>query len=1135
VAKSRYDRLGVDSDTTKVLRRSLRGGASLFAVGALLASAGAYAQDNPPAPAPSTPATDASGNEIVVSGIRQSLATAQNIKRESDTVVDAITAQDIGALPDRSVTEALQRLPGVEINRFAGSNDPDHFSVEGSGVAIRGLTFVRSEFNGRTSFAAGVNGQALNFADVPSELLGSVIVSKNATAEMIEGGLAGTVNLNTRKPFDNKGFHVAFDAEANYGDFRKKWTPTFSGLISNTWETSGGGTFGILIGGSYSEIKSRADGAQISNFQTRDGTLALASNTSDTHVCRNNLPGNTDTLTLPPAGSSCGPIDANGNYTGSYDDLQTPGADGLADLMPIAYAPVGGQFRTQQFDRKRDGFSASAQFETADHGTQVTAEYIRSHSVNNWGEKTFETSSDLSDYNTYPLGCRQNANGPISTDSAGLPAPNASQQARAQCPMGGFENYVYDENNLFQSGYITSPNNGWRGNTTNAGDPYVPIGGMQSALVNRQVHEETLNQDWGLNFRSELTDRLTLWGDAQYAKSHVQNLDFGLWGSNFTDQELDLTGDLPVIIPHKPSTLSYTWSAPSPELAAATDETYFTDPHFQFWRSAMDHIEDSTGHQYALKGDLEYKFDDSSFIRSVKAGARYSDASQTVRYTTYNWGMLSEVWGGNRPINFADVPQDKIDFYAFPNFFRGEVPGPPGGYYYNGNLTKGYSSGVDFAHSIEALYAAQGGSSSWNQLSDRAGVIPGTPYLPSEIQPVDQKDFAAYTQIKFESDGMLRLSGNIGVRWVSTHLHSSGVIGIGTQQALGIDQDYNTRCAIANRPFQAPSRPGGVCNLGAAGYADLQAFVANSTPLAETVKNHYDYFLPSLNLKFGVSDDVILRFAGSKVLTRPQNGYIRDYFTAGLDTSGNLTATAGDPTLKPATAWQFDVTAEWYFARVGSLTFDAFYKDVSNFFYQKVRTEQFTNDLGDTRDIIIRGPANYDGHGKIKGFEVAYQQTYDFLPGLFSGLGMSANYTYIDSSGLPNSFLNGGGIANTSPVPPGKLPLEQLSKHNFNVAAFYEKGPVSIRAAYNWRSKFLLTASDVIIPYFSIFNASTGQLDGSIFFSVTPQIKIGVQGVNLLNEVTKTLQAYTGDPAALAPRSYFMNDRRYSFIVRGSF
>ncbi|WP_394664001.1 TonB-dependent receptor plug domain-containing protein, partial [uncultured Sphingomonas sp.] len=100
------------------------------------------------APGAQPPAGDDidNGKEVVVTGIRQSLANAQSIKRNSDTVVDAITASDIGALPDRSVTEALQRVPGVSISRFAAANDPDHFSVEGSGVAVRGLTFVRSEF-----------------------------------------------------------------------------------------------------------------------------------------------------------------------------------------------------------------------------------------------------------------------------------------------------------------------------------------------------------------------------------------------------------------------------------------------------------------------------------------------------------------------------------------------------------------------------------------------------------------------------------------------------------------------------------------------------------------------------------------------------------------------------------------------------------------------------------------------------------------------------------------------------------------------------------------------------------------------------------------------------------------------------
>jgi outer membrane receptor protein involved in Fe transport len=124
---------------------------------------------------------------------------------------------------------------------------------------------------------------------------------------------------------------------------------------------------------------------------------------------------------------------------------------------------------------------------------------------------------------------------------------------------------------------------------------------------------------------------------------------------------------------------------------------------------------------------------------------------------------------------------------------------------------------------------------------------------------------------------------------------------------------------------------------------------------------------------------------------------------------------------------------------------------------------------------------------------------------------------------------------NESTIPPGNLPLEQLSKHNVNATIFYEKGPLSMRAAYNWRSRFLLTPADVIFPYYSIFNEATGQLDASIFVNITKNIRVGVQGVNLLDEVTRTTQAYTGNANDLAPRSFFMNDRRFSFILRGNF
>lgn len=1099
----------------------LKAGVSVLAVCALLASVPSFAQDAAAEAELPQSETEDNGDEIIVTGIRASLANSQDIKRDSDTVVDAITAEDIGALPDRSVTEALQRVPGVSINRFAGSNDPDHFSVEGSGVVIRGLNFVRSEFNGRTAFAAGVGGQALNFADVPSELLGSVIVAKNSTADMVEGGLAGSVNLNTRKPFDKKGFNFSLNLEGNYGDFRKKWTPTVSGLISKTWETDAG-TFGILASASYSRIKSQADGLQITNFQTRDGRLVNRAFSGGAQVCRNPLPGTTNTTSNPPANSPCG-------------TAQLPGADAFADPAAIRYAPLGGQFRRQIFDRERNGQSLAAQFESSDRRTTLTAEFIRSHSSNKWTERTFETAPDLSEYGTFPLGCEQNSNGPNVRvpDSRGN-FTNGDPTTQAECRPGSFTDYVYDSNNLFQAGYITNPNNGWRGNNA-----FVPIGGLQQSLGNRGVDETTTNKDYGLNLKTDLTDKLHLDLDAQYATSRKRNLDVSVFGSLFADQELDLRGEYPSVTPHRPNFLSYSWGGDQTTggLPASTDATYFADPRFTFWRAAMDHIEDSSGEQFAFKGDLTYDFGEESFIRRAKVGARYQDRDQTVRYTTYNWGVLSEVWGGSRPVNFSDVPAANVELYSPSNFFRGQAGGPPAANYYTGDLTGDYAGSTAFFRSIVDRWNTLGaGQTGWLPLAGRPGAVAGTPYLPSEIQPVSQQDFAAYGMVSFGSDdllGSVRMSGNVGLRYVSTDISSAGNLGVGTASALGIGSSFAVRCAPITLPNGTTTTPGGICAEGPVAYAQLQQF-ANGSTVRDVAKSSYSYLLPSFNLKLGVSEDLLFRFAVSKVLSRADNGFIRNFLNVGLDGSGALVAEAGNPGIRPATAWQFDATAEWYFARVGSLSFNLFYKDINDFFYQNVRTIQFTSN-NITRDILVRGPDNFDGNGKVKGFEIAYQQTYDFLPGFLDGLGFSGNYTYIKSKGLPNSFLNGGNNASGSTVPPGNLPLEQLSKHNINAALFYEKGPVSIRAAYNWRSRFLLTAADVIFPYYSIFNNATGQLDASAFFSINDKIKVGVQGVNLLNEVTSTSQAFTGDPDLLAPRSYFMNDRRFSFIVRANF
>ncbi len=1130
-------------------------------------TAGSTTSTNTPAANPATPqnATDATSgdavaaDDIVVTGIRQSLANAQNIKRNSDTVVDAITAQDIGALPDRSVTEALQRVPGVSINRFAGNNDPDHFSVEGSGVNVRGLNFVRSEFNGRDTFSAGIGGQAINFADVPSELLGSVEVYKNATADLIEGGLAGTVNLNTRKPFDNKGFHIGGGVEANYGDFAKKWAPTGSLLVSNTWNT-GIGTFGILANASYSRLKSRADGIQVTNFQTRDGIqAATGTGTNTTVTCRNQLPGGLDSTTLRP-GTITGVGGASfSNPANVCGNAGTAGADGFADPLGIAYAPIGGQFRSQDYDRKRDGQALAVQWQSTDERAVLTAQFLRTHSSSAWGEHTFETAPDLSEYNTYPAGCQQNGNGPLNgannsttraecaLNSAGQFAFGANQRGNGYNPAtNAFPNFAYDNNGLFQSGFITLPGSGWRTASSGSAGTTVPTGGMQQSLSRRQVFDENLVKDAGFNLKINPDDRWSINLDADYTYAKHVVTDLSVFGSTFADEELDLTGKYPVVIPHKPLTLAANWATPNPAMAAASDSQYFQSRDFQFWRAAMDHIEHSVGEEYQIKGDFAYKFDEGDFLQRVKFGARYAERSQDVRYTAYNWGAISEVWSG-APVTFNQGDTSKSSLYSFDNFFRGKTNAPPNAHFYNGDLVKGYDAATAFFQAQNDIWRTTNGATASNRFlaaGQRVGAVGGTDFLPSEVSNVRQEDAAAYAMVQFGNNdpvfGNVRVSGNVGLRYVHTGVFSRTATAVPNRTELGVVDPFTTRCVATTRTLPDGTvqviQPSGVCNLGAVEYERLRTF-ATATYAAQPASfaNTYDYFLPSANLKLGVTRDLIVRLAGSKVLTRPDFANIRPYVTYALEPgSGTVTINAGNPYLKPATAWQFDATIEWYFGRVGQLSIDAFYKTVDGFFYQSLVNRSITNN-GITQNIQARGPANFEGKGKIKGFELAYQQTFDFLPGLLGGFGFNGNYTFIQSSGLPNSFLNGGTPSSNSTVAKGSLPLEGLSKHNINATLFYEKGPISLRAAYNWRSRFLLTAADVIFPYTSIFNDATGQLDASAFINLNRYVKLGVQGVNLTNTTTTLLQAYKAGSNDLAPRSYFMNDRRYSIILRANY
>jgi TonB-dependent receptor len=140
----------------------------------------------------------------------------------------------------------------------------NHFAAEGTGVSIRGLSLVRSELNGRDAFSAN-GGRSLSFEDVPPELMAGIDVYKNPSAEQIEGGIGGLVNLRTALPFDHKGRKVALSVEAARSVLRGKNSPAFSGLVSDRWDTPLG-QFGALLDVAHSRLNTRSDGMQVSPY-----------------------------------------------------------------------------------------------------------------------------------------------------------------------------------------------------------------------------------------------------------------------------------------------------------------------------------------------------------------------------------------------------------------------------------------------------------------------------------------------------------------------------------------------------------------------------------------------------------------------------------------------------------------------------------------------------------------------------------------------------------------------------------------------------------------------------------------------------------------------------------------------------
>ncbi|MDI7776081.1 TonB-dependent receptor [Asticcacaulis sp. EMRT-3] len=1135
----------------------LKAGVSAMALTAMAAGAAvpAFAQDGAPAAAAPTGAA----TEVVVVGVRRSLQSAQQIKKNADTIVDSITATDIGSFPDKSVAEALQRVAGITVSRFAATTDTAHFSAEPSGVLVRGLSQVRSEFNGRDTFSAN-SSRGLSWGDVSPELMAGVDAYKNETADMIEGGIAGTINLRTRLPFDQKGRLLAFSADMAYNDLSKATTPDFSGIYANRWDTSIG-EFGVMLNAAYSKVETRSQGSQL----FRDGIFCAPGGTATIDPASGNVPANAGCNT---------PL--------------FPGASGYE------YIPTRDTQNDATYNRTRHGVAFAAQWQNHSHSLLATFQY----NDTNYDNEMTEHRLMAQFYSSY--------NSPVSTVF-----DNTTGNAPLLLPATGTDPFVFDDQGIFQSGtpsgpYYNSSGSGLFSDNTGktllagcsnwngTGSPTQAECGRMGTVLNtitRYSDNQEKTQDASFNLKWNPNDKLRLNFDVQYVNSTVKNYDMEASLQTWANTTLNMNG------PGGHPTMSFA----SPENIAFADGGDLTNPGDYHYDYLMDHSEDSAGHEFATRLDAEYLFG-GGWLNSLRVGVRYSDREQDIRWSTYNWSSISDgIWSNaptdpvldgngnvltagsagnnlyhqltsNYAVTSAIYPQNIYSVQSFGTSIMGNNLLSSNNFVWlNTNIVKNQA----------ALAAALGapalgwtdkdsptGYEGWVPVCERINDLPGTCYTPSETNHVAEKTQAVYAMLKFggndQTIGTMTVDGNVGLRWVQTEDDSRGYLQFPTSPSIGA-------CKDPTNPANPPASQQVGCLAGTPGATNINAAVAfsnNGYTATNTDKTHIN-FLPSFNLRLGLTDQWFLRFAASRAMSRPDMGYLKSYISLGspswdqtcnvaancikngsgqtVDMIPTLTATGGNPNLKPITADQFDISLEDYFASAGSFTFDLFYKKFYDYIQLGQLNETFTNN-GVSENVKLQAPLNFPG-ATVKGFEVAYQRFFDFLPSPWNGLGIQANYTHIHNTGVNNSTLNptnagspipqnsSSGVGNYDSINPHSL--EGLSDDAYNVIGMYEKGPWALRLAYNWRSKYLVTALDCCVGL-PVWQRAQGVLDGSIRYKVNDNIEINLEGSNLTSPETVILQQVSGDftgdnPNAkrvFAPDGWFKSDRRIELGVR---
>lgn len=925
---------------------------------------------------------------IEVKGFSTSLIKSLNQKRFSDTVSEQLSADDLGGLPDVSMADALTRLPGISAVRTGG---------QAAEINIRGLAgdFVFSTLNGREQVSTSGN-RSIEFDQYPSELINSAAVYKSPKASLIEGGVAGTVELETASPLSNDKQH----------------------------------TFGANIRGMFND---------------------RASEVSDAEEYGNRL---------------------SFSYQGKFADDTLGVALGYARLFQpsvatqyIGLAPGGILSGTD--------FIPSEGFEIQHKGGEETRNgYMAAIEWAPHDDFTLKADGFLSRFDS-----KEFARG---------------YRVKLESTQSSYANLV------------TTPDN------------YV-TGGTFYRNENSATRVEIVNDDnqdfdevasFGIKGDWNISDNWSMSFDASYSSAESDFRNGLLWSLVAEDATVaNPVFDENVSIVYQNNGLNLPNVGFSQAEAFSDINRVMVSKYGIYPYQNEDEIE-------AFRLDFKYQMD-NEFISSIEFGARYSDRTYSNDRSVFEYGSDSGFPNSAPPLRLTEDMVEVVnwqgDFGYFPSYLSIDL---------DKALNAWFPSG------IPQPVQTWGSSNPGVINSPTPGLGPNTAWSITESGSVFEEVTSAYVMANIDAElGDIPVSGNLGVRMVDT------------KQASTVLQD------VQGDPLQG------------AQYIVDDAGLINDQFASLVIGDSYTDYLPSLNLNFKITDNDQIRFAAAKVMGRPPinrlfanaNVRVSDVFGSIDEDTGDIVLTnptaeingssTNSPFLRPFYADQYDISYERYFDESdGAFVFALFYKNIQSFIdTTATRPYDFAaNGFDVPSEVVVTvtnedGLAELDGNGEpitvtiptengtyttaqnnseggyIRGVEVAYTEVYSMLPGMWSGLGLNASFSYTESE-IQRTTGNG--------VFTGNLP--GLSEQVASVTLFWEYEGFESRVSTRYRNPFVSKQVGV--------NEQTVNYDGETVvdlqasYDINDNLSVLFQANNVTDAPTKS---YFGNESLTGTIQYF--------------